>query len=122
MTRMTSAILAALATLASSGAMAQAINPFHPVRPTVSITGAAGVSSGPTSLDIRQTSQFNAAAGVVVAPRGAVSVSQQGAANGAIVGVFGRQTSAFVGQSGRLGNFATIRQANPVLPTLAGRR
>ena len=115
-------LLAAAAALDASAAGAADINPFHPARPTVSITGAAGVSSGSATLGIQQTSQFNAAAGVVVAPRGAVSVVQQGAANGAIVGVFGRQTNAFVGQSGRLGNFATIRQANPGLPALPGRR
>jgi hypothetical protein len=104
--------LAAL--LASSAAMAEPlINPFNPTRPTVSITGAAGLGSGKTSLDVRQTSKFNAAAGVVVAPRGSVSVSQQGVANGAVVGVFGNHTQASVSQSGRLGNFATIRQANP---------
>ena len=119
---MTRFLLAAAAALASSAAMAADINPFNPTRPTVSITGAAGVSSGAASLDIRQNSQFNAAAGVVVAPRGAVSVTQQGVANGAVVGVFGGQTNAFVAQSGRLGNFATIRQANPVVPTLPGRR
>jgi hypothetical protein len=110
--------LAAL--LASSAAMAEPlINPFNPTRPTVSITGAAGLGSGKTSLDVRQTSQFNAAAGVVVAPRGSVAVSQQGVANGAVVGVFGNHTNAFVSQNGRLGNFATIRQATP---TFSGRR
>jgi hypothetical protein len=105
--------LAAL--LASSAAMAEPlINPFNPTRPTVSITGAAGLGSGKTSLDVRQTS-----AGVVVAPRGSVAVSQQGVANGAVVGVFGNHTNAFVSQNGRLGNFATIRQATP---TFSGRR
>jgi hypothetical protein len=104
--------LAAL--LASSAAMAEPlINPFNPTRPTVSITGAAGIGSGKTSLDVRQNSQFNAAAGVVVAPRGSVSVSQQGQINGAVVGVFGNHTQAAVSQNGRLGNFATIRMANP---------
>jgi hypothetical protein len=113
-------ILTLAALTASSAVLAEPlINPFNPTRPTVSITGAAGVGGGKTSLDIHQTSQFNAAAGVVVAPRGSVSVSQQGLANGAVVGVFGTHTQAAVSQSGRLGNFATIRMANPIV---SGRR
>jgi hypothetical protein len=121
---MTRLLLAAVAALVSSAAVAEPfkINPFTPTRPTVSITGVAGVSGGSGQIGIRQTSDFNAAAGVLVAPRGSVNVSQQGAANGAIVGVFGANTSAVVSQSGRLGNLATIRQANPAFPSLPGRK
>ena len=121
---MTRFLLAAAALLASSAAWAQplAVNPFNPTRPTVSITGVAGVSGGSGQIGIRQTSDFNAAAGVLIAPKGQVNVSQQGAANGAIVGVFGARTGATVSQSGRLGNLATIRQANPAFPSLPGRK
>ncbi len=121
---MTRFLLAAAALLASSAAWAQplTVNPFNPTRPTVSITGVAGVSSGSGQIGVRQTSDFNAAAGVLIAPRGTVNVSQQGAANGAIVGVFGARTGATVSQSGRLGNLATIRQANPAFPSLPGRK
>ncbi len=67
------------ALLASSAAHAFDQRAFSmPQRPTISNVGVRATSTGATDVNIRQNSQYNAAAVVVISPRGSVDV-QHGA-------------------------------------------
>ncbi len=105
------------ALLASSAAHAFDQRAFSmPQRPTISNVGVRATSTGATDVNIRQNSQYNAAAVVVISPRGSVDVQQRGSgANAATVGVVGRSNVNIGQYGGRLGNSAAVTVRSPSL-------
>jgi hypothetical protein len=105
-------VLASSAALASGNPLAPFMNPSNPTRPTVSITGVAAVGAGSTAVNVRQTSDFNAAMVGVVSPNAAVNVTQVGKGfNAASVGTVGTNSNVSVGQFGaKIGNFGQVFQ------------
>jgi len=84
-------------------------------RPTISNVGVRATSTGATDVNIRQNSQYNAAAVVLISPRGSVNIEQAGrGANAATVGAVGRRTDVSIGQfGGRFGNSAAVTVRSP---------
>ncbi len=102
------------ALVASSAAHAFEQRAFMPQRPTISNVGVRATSTGTSDVAIRQNSQYNAAAVVVISPRGSVDVQQRGSgANAATVGVVGRSNVNIGQYGGRAGNSAAVTVRSP---------
>jgi hypothetical protein len=120
MRTLTVAGLAAVLTSSAALASGQPTHHQDPRRPTISIVGVRGVSTGATDVNIGQRADYNAASAVVISPRASVGVDQAGRINATNVVVIGNRSEVGVRQDG-IRN-ATSVTARPLPSIFSGRR